>query len=325
MQVTRGLTAFTPPPQGLALTIGNFDGVHLGHRRLIEVARQAGRRTGASVAVITFEPHPAAILAPHRAPERLTRLPEKLELLERAGVEHAIVLETNRGLLEQTAEAFLDALVTRCRPRAIVEGPTFNFGRDRTGSVDTLRAFAGEYEYEFHLVEEFFCETGRGRTAVNSSAIRSALRDGAVEDARAMLGRPYGVRGEVRGGDGRGAPLGFPTANLDGIATQVPGFGVYAGLAQLADGRCFLAAVNIGPQPTFDQGMPRVEAHLLDFDEALLGHRLAVYLLNRLRGQVRFPDVDALRAQLTADVATVRTFADEVTELAGTLPPPVPG
>jgi riboflavin kinase/FMN adenylyltransferase len=309
-----GLDAFEAPPGGTVLTIGNFDGVHLGHQHLLRTVRAlAGERDATGVA-ITFDPHPIAILAPQQTPERLTTLDERLYLMEHFGSEFVIVLRTDRVLLSQTAEEFLGRLADRCRPRAIVEGPDFHFGRGRRGDVETLRAHASELGYELCVVAPARCEALPGAPIVNSSAVRRALLDGDVAAAHAMLGRPYRIRGTVVRGDGRGGPIGFPTANLSGVPHMLPAAGVYACAAQLESGAMRAAAVNIGGQPTFGSENLRIEAHLLDYSGDLLGQRLGVHLLSRLRGQIRFPGVEALVEQLRRDAAATRELVSAAGE-----------
>ncbi len=287
-------------------TIGNFDGVHCGHRRLIDRARELAGQAGIPVVAVTFDPHPLTLLAPHAVPPRLTTLAERLALLESAGVDEVVVLESNWRLLHQTAEQFLVDLSESLHPRALIEGPTFTFGRDRVGTVHTLRAAESRFRFALHVVDEQIADLSGRQVAINSSAIRAALLHGALEDANAMLGRPYRIVGQVVSGDGRGAQLGFPTANLDRVPHLVPATGVYASVAELEDGELALSAVNVGTQPTFAQAVVRIEPYLLNFRGELRGRPLALHLLRRLRGQQRFSDVAALRARIAEDVAAVR-------------------
>lgn len=297
------LADFAPAPDGVALSIGNFDGVHRGHRALIALAReQARKRGGLRVAVVTFEPHPLAVLRPEEAPARLTTTAEKVHLLRGCGADDVVILRTDQGLLEWSAERFLREIVDRCRPRVIVEGPTFTFGRGRVGTPAMLEARAAELGYTFCIPREVHADTLPDRPAINSTTVRAALSERRVDRAAALLGRPYRITGRVETGDQRGASLGFATANLGDIPNLLPGHGVYACVAQLEDGRLRRAAVNVGPQPTFDQSGARVEAHLLEFDEVVVGERMGLYFVRHLRLQERFDSVDALRAQLAEDV-----------------------
>lgn len=300
------IDSYAPPRSGVVLSIGNFDGVHLGHRALLRRARAMAQPLGAPVVVLTFEPHPLAILRPDRAPPRLTTARERAALLERERVDVLIQLATDARLLQTSAADFFEQTLVPLRPRAIVEGPTFNFGRGRAGSVQTLREMGAACGIDVQILDELRCRELPGAPPVNSSAIRAALLEGRLADANAMLGRPHRITGRVGAGAGRGAGLGFPTANLDGVAQLAPRDAVFAAVAQLPDQSLRLAAVNIGPQPTFEPSQPRVEAHVLDFDNDLRGRMLGLHLLARLRGQVKFAGVEPLAAQLRADVEAVR-------------------
>ena len=319
MDIYEGLDCFTPPAQGVALTIGNFDGVHRGHRRLVETARAAARELDAPVVAMTFEPHPLAILAPERAPARLSTPPEKLALLESLGVDAVIVVRSEPALFSREPEDFLANLVECCRPRAIVEGVTFSFGRGRTGSIETLRRCAAGMGYKLYEVETVRCAELPGNPEINSSAIRRALLEGRLEVANVKLGRAYRITGTVGGGDGRGAPLGFPTANLENIEQLLPQEAVYAAVAQLDNGEYYLAGVNIGPQPTFEQTVARVEAHLIGYDGDLRSRRVGLHLLARLRGQMKFASADELVAQLERDIAQSRNYDDALEEIRDAL------
>lgn len=306
MIVTYGLEHFSPPPGGVVLSIGNFDGVHRGHVRIIAKVRAVAACLRALPAVVTFDPHPLAVLAPERAPQRLTTLAERLALLASMGVQQTVVLRSEPALLAREAEDFLASLVVHCRARALVEGPDFNFGAGRRGSIDTLRANAARWGYELHVEPAVQCDELASRPMISSSSIRQALRDGRMGEANTMLGRPYRIVGVTTDGAGRGAHLGFPTANLAQIPQMLPQQAVYAALAQLEDGALHPAAVNIGPQPTFADEQVRVEAHLLDFGGELRGKRVGLYFLARLRAQLSFVSRRALIEQITCDAAATR-------------------
>jgi riboflavin kinase/FMN adenylyltransferase len=312
MELCGGLKEFVPPSGGAVLTIGNFDGVHRGHARLVDTARAVAERLSATVVALTFHPHPLAILAPERAPAPLTTLAEKLALLERLGVACCIVQRSEPAFLAQEATDFLASLVAHCRPRALVEGPDFNFGRGRAGTIATLAEHGTRWGYELHVVPAEHCAELTTNPTISSSSIRQALREGRVAEANTMLGRPYRIVGIVGGGDGRGARLGFPTANLDRIVQLLPQEAVYAAVAQLADGALHLAAVNVGPQPTFSQMQSRVEAHLLDYRGDLHGQRVGLHFVARLREQRKFSGVEELVEQLRRDVAVTRGQTAEV-------------
>lgn len=311
MEICTRLEQFDPPTRGVVVSIGNFDGVHRGHGEIIGTARGVAERLGVPCVVMTFHPHPLAVLAPERAPALLTTLGEKLRLLEHNGVDSAIVLRTDSGLLTQAADDFLARLVAHVRPRAIVEGPDFSFGRGRYGTIDTLRAHADRWGYEVHIVGAVHCEELSTHPTISSSSIRQALRDGRVDEANTMLGRAYRVVGVTGEGHHRGVGLGFPTANLDDIPHLLPQEAVYAAIAQLEDGGLHPAAVNVGAQPTFDQAQPRVEAFLLDFSGELRGCRLGLHFLKRLREQVRFEGPQRLVEQIARDVAATQAAAEK--------------
>lgn len=294
---------FRPPPAGTVLTVGAFDGVHRGHAAVLAEVRRRAAVFGAASAAITFEPHPLAILAPERNPPRLTTSAERAVLLGRL-VEHVIAIPTTRELLALSAEEFIAQYLLPCQPRGVVEGPDFQFGQGRSGSLETLRAAGLRHRFEVHAQVEQV--TGEGGVSIRSSAIRDCLRGGEVSQANELLGRVYRLVGRVGSGQGRGATIGFPTANLDDIPHQLPDFGVYAALAQTERGALHRAAVNIGPQPTFAQMTARVEAFLLDFDSPLRGQKLGLHLLSHLRMQKRFENVAALVQQLQKDSQVVR-------------------
>ena len=313
MKVHQSLESFDPPPGGVVLTIGNFDGFHRGHQELVRVARQvAASRTSASVVALTFEPHPRTILSPGHAPPQLTTADDKLDLLTRCGVDEVIVMRSEPKLFQRSAREFLELITRRCRPFAMIEGASFSFGRGREGSVAMLAESASRLGYALTVVDTLICAELPGKPGISSSAIRDAVARGDVAAAEAMLARPYSVTGTVAAGAGRGKSLGFPTANLEDIPQLVPGEAVYAAAAELTDGRLHAAAVNIGPQPTFDSDVRRVEAHLIDFDGNMRGSRLRIHFFARIRGQIKFATPDELAAQLREDVATTCGYASRL-------------
>jgi riboflavin kinase / FMN adenylyltransferase len=286
-------------------TVGMFDGVHRGHRALLgRVAAEAAAR-GVSAAAVTFDRHPLAVLHPGSEPPLLTTLDRKVELLGEAGMEVVLVLAFTRELSEVTAEAFAaEVLFDRLAARAVVVGENFRFGHKAAGDPDLLAELGRPRGVE--VVAVGLHEDGD--QVVSSTRVRGELAAGDVAAAAASLGRPYAVEGEVVVGDRRGRPLlGVPTANLAvpaGIA--VPGDGVYAGhLTDRADGMARPAAISVGTNPQFGTER-RVEAHVLDFDGDLYGHRVAVDFHDHLRGQAVFPGVEELVTQMRADIDQVR-------------------
>jgi len=300
--VLRQLEQLPPSALGGAVAIGNFDGVHRGHQRIIERLIARAEAAGGPSLVFTFDPHPVRLLRPEQCPPPLTWTERKAELLEDLGVEWVVAYPTDLALLGLSARAFYDRIVCGAlRARALVEGPNFSFGRDREGDVAQLARWAADTGIALEVVPPV-AESG---AIVSSSRIRELLAAGAAAEAARLLGRPYRIRGMVTHGAGRGATLGFPTANLEAIDTLLPSPGVYAGTAFAAGETC-AAAIHLGPNPTFGQGRPKVEVHLIDRQAALYGLPLEVEFLTRLRDVVAFPSVEALVQQLQRDVDQAR-------------------
>ena len=281
---------------------GNFDGVHLGHRALIARARSHADRHGLLVRPLTFDPHPAAILAPQRALTVLTTQGRRAELLEQAGADSVIVQPFDQAFAALSPQAFLRSLVDQ-GARALVVGPDFRFGKNRAGDVELLKAFGAREDLEVMIEPPVVVD----QTRVSSSEVRTALAAGALDRVAQLLGRVHDVSGEVVKGHQRGRQLGFPTANLDSESVLHPGDGVYAVVARRLDGpRSLLQGVaNIGVRPTFDAGRS-VEAHLFDFDGDLYGTRLRVGFVARLRGEQRFDSLTELKTQIDRDCQAAR-------------------
>jgi riboflavin kinase/FMN adenylyltransferase len=305
VRVIRGLKQIEPALSKSVMSVGNFDGVHRGHQRIIAVGHDHARQLDAPMIVLTFEPHPLEIVRPEAAPKRLTTASQKLEYLRQAGADVVVVAESTHELLGESPEAFIADVVRRFRPAVFVEGLNFGFGKGRRGNVDTLREHGRQYGYEVHVVEPVVQDTGNDSVRVSSSMIRAALDRGNVELAARALGRAYALAGEVVSGANRGKALGFPTANLAVEDQLVPADGVYAGVGAIGD-RTWRAAISIGTNPTFDGHERQVEAHLLDCHDELYGARLTLHLHAYLRPQRRFASRQGLIAQITEDVGKVR-------------------
>lgn len=307
VKVYHGLDRVEPPTPGGVLIIGNFDGVHRAHAHLIATARSLIATVGGAVTVLTFEPHPLAVVAPGREPARLSTPEAKLELLERAGADVVVVARSEPALLGLEPEAFVrDIIRPTFRPTHIVEGPSFGFGKGRRGNAELLERLAGEFGCRVHVVDPVTLRCDHGEPLlVSSSLIRRLIAEGDVERAALCLDRPYRLTGTVVHGDRRGREIGFPTANVESDRQLVPGEGVYAGSADVG-GRVHAAAISIGCAPTFFGQTVRVEAHLLAFDGDLYDQRLALNFERRLRGQKKFSSSEALIEQLKCDVEAVR-------------------
>jgi len=292
------------PPWRAVLTIGGFDGVHLGHQALLDALRQAAREFNARPIVVTFDPLPRAVLRGKHENFYLTLAPEKIALLAEHGAQGVLLLPFDRRLAALPGRTFVQELHTRLRFPCLCVGYNFALGRNREGDVPALRAWGADLGYELRVVGPV---TVPGLGIVSSSRIREALAQGRVTQAARMLGRPYRLSGPVVRGDGRGRGLGFPTANVKPDPRKVlPARGVYAAWAWL-DQRPWPAVVNIGYHPTFGPApRPQVEAHILDFDREIYGQMLHLDFVQRLREEQSFPSVDALRAQIARDVARAR-------------------
>jgi riboflavin kinase / FMN adenylyltransferase len=304
MQILHGLDGLFRIPKGAAASIGNFDGVHLGHQRILQTARRLADQSPARIlAVVTFEPHPSTVLRPEQAPPRLTPPAIKEPLLESAGADYLIVLPPEPQVLNLTAEQFWHILRDQMQVSHLVEGSTFRFGKGAAGNVKVLREWSAGSSFELHVVDSVEMPLLDMRfAAVHSSLIRFLLEFGRVRDAAICLGRPYLLSGIVGHGAARGRKIGIPTANLKIEGQMLPAQAVYAGRCRIGD-RVYAAAVNIGTTPTFGQNLPQVEAHLIGFQGDLYDRRLDLELLDWLRDQYKFPNVDALKAQIERDKA----------------------
>jgi riboflavin kinase / FMN adenylyltransferase len=302
-----GVAALTPPAEGSSLTIGTFDGVHLGHRALIGRAAAHARTLGAAAGVVTWDRHPSVVLRPERVPPLLTTPERKMELLEQTQVDLVAVLPFTREMSQWPPERFVtDVLVRGLGARHVAVGQRWRFGHKAAGTVELLEELGRTHGFEVEEVD--LAHVGGG--VVSSSRVRRAITDGDVESASNLLGRPFDVDGIVIHGDDRGAGLGFPTANMAvDVSLAHPPRGVYACFA-LLDGARYQAAVNVGVNPTFG-GDPattplRIEAYLMDFDGDLYDRTLRVEFVARLRDEIAFPSADDLVAQMKRDVEDAR-------------------
>jgi riboflavin kinase/FMN adenylyltransferase len=312
MEIFDGHRALFRPLFNPAVAIGNFDGVHRGHQRLLAQTVAAAQRLGGDAVVLTFDPHPARVLAPDRAPPALSTRARKLELFAELGISACVVEPFTPELSRLEPEQFLRSiLVDVLGARHVVVGYDFVFGHDRSGNTDTLQRFAQSHGFEVEIIAPVAVE----QVVASSSRVRSLLGEGLVREAAALLGRDYDVDGTVVHGDGRGASIGVPTANIDGIQCMLPAHGVYAVRLQVLDGaptdqiRALPGVANLGRKPTFgaDHGLS-LEVHVLDFSGDLYGRTVRVGFVERLRGEHRFAGVDALVAQIHADIEQARAL-----------------
>ncbi len=315
LQVVRSSLALPEPPPAAVLTIGNFDGLHRGHRAITEVVRTRASALGGTAVVYTFEPHPRTVLQPDHAPRMLLTLDQKLELLEAAGMDLVVLEPFDADFAKTAPERFVrDYVHARLDPREVYVGYDFHFGRDREGSMRLLTEMGPHLGFSVTVIPEV---TVDGRD-VNSTRIRGLLAEGDVVEAGALLGRAYAVRGDIVRGEQRGRTLGFPTLNLAPQSEVLPGVGVYAGRVRFLDagdpekGAEFETVVNVGFRPTFEAGsLPLAEAHLLDFSGDVYGRRIELAFEHRLREERRFPGPDALREQIARDAEQARELLSE--------------
>lgn len=302
MWIVRGLESYPPEGAPSVVALGVFDGVHLAHRAILGAAVSRARETGVPALACTFDPHPMEVLQPERAPAPLTTIPERLELFAQSGLDGAVVLEFTRELAAMEPEAFVkDVLVARLRARDVVVGFNHRFGHGASGDAAMLESLGGRLGFRTHVVPPLLLDG----VPVSSTEVRAALQRGEVDVAARFLGRPYSIDGRVVPGAGRGRTLGFPTANVAPDRPVLVAAGVY-GCDLQVDDRRYRTVVNIGVRPTFGETTTTVEAHVLDFSGDLYDRRVRLLFRERLREERKFPSVDALRAQIAADIAGAR-------------------
>jgi len=319
MKTYCSITELKDIKKGCVLTIGNFDGVHAGHQEILSTAADLAKQRNTSVAVMTFEPHPVAVLYPEKAPGVLTPLFMKLSLLEPYAHNCLIVLEDSKDLLKLSAEAFVDQFLMRdlC-PSVIVEGDDFHFGAKRSGNIETLQSLGNTRGFEVDVVGPKAIALTTGQSLrVSSTMIRYMLESGHVEDASVALQRPYRLFGKIVSGRGKGRELGYPTLNMETPKKQIlPAEGVYAGHVVLADkpelpfgqGDVVPAVFSLGQTRTFGDEFPLlIEAHLLSFqNKPITSTYMALDFVKRLRSQHKFPSVEALVKQIAVDCELAR-------------------
>ena len=297
------------PGRRAVITIGAYDGVHVGHRAVISHVRRRAAELDAVSAVVTFDRHPASVVRPESAPLLLTSPEQKMELLAATGVDAVVVVPFDETQAAESPESFVDRVFVGCLDtRTIVVGADFHFGRDRAGNVDLLRKLGAEHDFEVEPLELLPRADGIDEP-VSSTAIRRALAGGDVTRANAMLGRSFEARGSVVTGDQRGRLLGFPTANVEvPNRMALPADGVYAGWYERPDGVSHGCAINLGRRPTFyahaDSSL--LEAHLLDFEGDLYGETARVRFTHFLRSERKFDGIEALKEQLDLDIEHAR-------------------
>ncbi len=312
MKIIRDTLFVDSADKGAAVAIGNFDGVHLGHQAVIDVARGAAEKSGAPLGIMTFEPHPREYFATDAPAFRLMNATAKAHRLEKLGVEKLFELNFNGQLASLSAREFAQQIIhERLALSHVVVGRDFCFGKGRSGTADDLVAFGAEMGFGVTIVDL----VATGDTEVSSTNIRDALADGRPRDAAKMLGHWHRIEGEVVGGEQRGRELGFPTANMSIDGLHPPKFGVYAVVVDVLDGPhkgTYQGASSIGVRPMFDGERPNCETYLFDFKGDLYGTDLSVGLVEYLRNEAKFDGLDALIAQMNADCDKARQVLADV-------------
>ena len=302
MLIVNGFEAVPPEAKGAVLALGNFDGVHRGHQFLIRAAQKEAKRIGCPAGVLLFEPHPREFFSPDELHFHLTPRDEKLAVLDEAGLDLAVVLPFDAALAGLDAGRFIEEILVGALAVAhVVVGYHFFFGKNRTGSSETLRAAGAAHGFGVTVVEPV---ADRGEP-FSSTAIRLLLAEGDVRGAAKALGRQWRVRGPVIGGAQRGTGLGFPTANVAMPKGTALGHGIFAVRVKL-DGKPLEGAAYLGTRPTFDDGMPVLEVFLFDFDEKIYGRTIEVSFVDKVRGDRKFASAEELVRQMEADCAKAR-------------------
>jgi riboflavin kinase/FMN adenylyltransferase len=304
MQVFRTFEDLAGHSHSVCLAIGVFDGLHLGHQRVIGRARDDARASGGTSVVLTFDPHPMRVLQPKKAPLLLTSTPHKLALMEKLGVDGCLLLTFDKAFSLTPAEQFIDRVASHANHlQEICVGTRFRFGHDRAGDVRLMEKLAPKYGYVAKEIQSVKLDD----EMVSSTAIRQHVLHGRLDRAAAMLGRHFSILGTVEPGDHRGRELGFPTANLNRHDEVLPPDGVYAVRVTIGAEQ-FGGVVNIGVRPTFGEAEPRrvLEVHVLDLARDLYAKDVEVVFLSKLRDEKKFASVDALKSQIAADIQAAR-------------------
>lgn len=312
MRIIRDTVFIDPADRGAAAAIGNFDGVHIGHRAVIDIARDAAKAANAPLGIMTFEPHPRSYFARDPKPFRLMNAEARANRLEKLGVEKLYEVPFNAALASLTPREFAQQVIgDQLGLKHVIVGADFCFGKDRAGTAADLQAFGKEMGFGVTIVSMVKLPAGR----VSSTAIRQALTDGRPRDAAAMLGHWHRIEGAVIRGDQRGRELGYPTANMSISGLHPPKFGVYAVKVDVLDGPhkgTYDGAASIGVRPMFGENIPNCETFLFDFKGDLYGATLSVALVDFLRPELKFDSLDALITQMNADCAKARKILAHV-------------
>jgi riboflavin kinase / FMN adenylyltransferase len=306
MQILRGL--YSPDTRPVALTIGNFDGVHLGHRALLNELKAAAQARGLQTAVVIFEPHPREFFAPENAPARLSSLREKLELFEKAGIDRVHVCRFNAHFAKMTAADFIHALHQKLSAKFVLIGDDFRFGSGRVGDFALMEKIGLQHGFEVQAVHTVANDGVR----ISSTAVRAALAAGQMKRVHDYLGRAYSISGRVVHGDGVGKKLGYPTANIQ-LKRNLPALsGIFVVEVHAAGLGVLRGVASLGVRPTLKHNAkPVLEVHLFEFKQDIYGKRLRVEFLQKRRDELKFPDVEALTRQIALDVENAKKWFEQ--------------
>lgn len=306
MQILRGL--YSPDTQPVALTIGNFDGVHVGHRALLDELHGEAAPRGLQTAVVIFEPHPREFFTPQQAPARLTSLREKLELFREMGVDRVHVCRFDAGFAKMSAEDFIHALHEKLNAKFVLIGDDFRFGSGRAGDFGLMEKIGAERGFAVRAVHSILHDGVR----ISSTGIRAALAAGQLRRAHDYLGRPYSISGRVVHGDKLGGKIGFPTANIQLKHNLPPLAGIYVVQVHAEEMGVLQGVASLGVRPTVKQdAKPVLEVHLFEFAQKIYGRHLRVEFLQKLRDEEKYPDVESLTKQIALDVAHAKKWFEQ--------------
>lgn len=309
MELVRGLYNLRPEHRGCAATIGNFDGVHLGHQSVLARLVEQGREQQLPVTLVTFEPQPREYFAPDVAPSRLTRFREKLEALQHCGIDRVVCLHFDDRLASLEPQQFIQRiLLDGLDVKYLIVGDDFRYGKARSGNFEMLQAAGREHGFPVKNMHTFCV----GSERVSSTRIREALQQGDLSGAAALLGRPYWMSGRVAHGDKRGRTIGYPTANIFLHRRTVPVAGVFAVEMHGIDEQTLHGVANVGSRPTVDGSRSLLEVHLFDFDREIYGRHVQVSFLKKLRPEQKFDSFDLLKQQIHKDAQQARDFFSQV-------------
>jgi riboflavin kinase/FMN adenylyltransferase len=298
MEIIKGIENLKGSFRNPVVTLGNFDGVHLGHQRIFEKVKQEAIKMGGESVVVTFEPHPMKILFPEQCPPLLTPFKKKMMLIEQTGVDQVLIIQFTTAFAELSPLEFVKSiLMEKIGAKEVFVGYNYRFGKGKSGDSDSLKGICSQFGIEVVVVEALTIDD----TIVSSSKIRELIRNGEVKKASTLLGRDYPVIGRVIQGTKRGHTLGFPTANLEMTEELYPKPGVYA-VRVVRHHQRINGVANIGFNPTFDGNSASLEIHLLNFDGEIYGDELQVYFSERIRDEIRFPSTEALIEQIRKDI-----------------------